>query len=130
MTDKNAIVFDDDDLFCRIASRILKAKNINVATYSSPSEYLCSQPGIDSCPVTTQCADFLITDNKMQDMTGLEFLNRLNQLECKIPNCRRAIISGNWTEEDLEIAKKLAKHVFDKFEAKERLSLWIDESSE
>ena len=39
MTDKNAIVFDDNELFCCIAKRILKDKNINVATYSSPIEY-------------------------------------------------------------------------------------------
>ena len=127
MTDKNAIIFDDDELFCYIATRILKDKNINVASYSSPIEYFCSQSGIDSCPVATQCVGFLITDNKMQDMTGLEFLKRLNQLECKIPNCRRAIISGNWTDDNLKIAKQLVKHVFDKFEAKKVFLQWIEE---
>ena len=129
MTDKSAIVFDDNDLFCHIATRILKDKSINVATYSSPIEYFCSRPGIDSCPAVTPCVDFLITDNKMQDMTGLEFLNRLNQLECKIPNCRKAIISGDWTDDDLKIAKQLTTNVFEKFDAKERIPAWIDESN-
>jgi len=125
---QSAAVFDDDDLFCILWVRILKQKEIKVLTYSNPSLYFCSHPGIETCPVETPCVDFLLTDNKMPEMTGIDFLRRIKQMGCKIPDHRKAIISGNMESGDQQKAKQLTSNVFDKSDAKEKISLWIEES--
>jgi FixJ family two-component response regulator len=128
MSTKNAIVFDDDDLFRNLFTKIFSAKEIEVTTYQSPNLYFCSDPRVNSCPVETPCVNFLLTDNIMPDMTGLEFLTRLKHIGCKIPNCQKAIISGHWTDEDLITAKQLVSHVFVKSDSKELINSWIEES--
>ncbi len=128
MAKQSAAVFDDDDLFCILWVRILKQKEIKVLTYSNPSLYFCLHSGIKTCPVETPCVDFLLTDNKMPEMTGLEFLRRIKQMGCKIPDHRKAIISGNMESGDQQKAKQLTSNVFDKSDAKEKISLWIEES--
>ena len=124
---RTAVVFDDEDLFCYLLTRILGEQDISVTTCAHPGLYLCCQPGVDSCPVEVPCVDFLITDQFMDEMTGLEFLARIKQLGCKIPDCRKAIISGNWTEETMDEARQLVPHVFEKSETKQCLARWIKE---
>lgn len=125
MTEKKAVVFDDSELFVLLLNKLFKAKDIQVTSYSSPDFYLCCQPGINTCPVAKPCADFLITDNIMPSMTGLEFLQRTKQINCKIPKCRKAIISSHWEKEDWAEAKQLVCNVFDKYDAKEKVSAWL-----
>lgn len=127
MPKQNAVVFDDDDLFQILFKRILNTLDVEVKSFANPDLYFCSQPGVDSCPVAVPCVDFLLTDHMMPDMTGLEFLRRARQIGCKIPDCRKAIISGNWTDEDIKKAKLLVKHVFDKSDAVKQISAWVGE---
>ena len=126
MIKQTAVVFDDDDLFCYLFTRIFTKRGIKVKIYSNPSLYFCSNPSVESCPVETPCCDFLLTDQLMPDMTGLEFLNRAKQIGCKIPDCRKAIISGNWLEEDLKTAKHLASLVFDKSDSLQLIDCWVE----
>jgi len=128
MAEKFAIVFDDNVTLQIVFAKIFKSKNIQVKTYPNPCFYFCMQLGADTCPVTTACADFLLTDQIMPDMTGLEFLRRIKQMQCKIPDSRKAIISANWTEETFEEAKQLTSYVFNKLDAKKEVSLWIQQS--
>ena len=101
MSARKVVVFDDDDLFHLLYARILKANQVQVRSYSDPCQYVCQQPGVETCPANGPCADFLLTDHQMPGMTGLEFLSRIKQLKCKIPDHRKAINSGNWTEEEI-----------------------------
>jgi CheY-like chemotaxis protein len=128
MTAKRAVVFDDSDLFRTLFARIFLSKNIQVKSYPNPCHYFCIKSEVDTCPVPTACADFLLTDQKMPDMSGLEFLKRVKRMQCKIPDSRKAIISANWTEESFKEAKQYSSHVFNKFDSKEKISLWIEQS--
>jgi len=126
MSELTAVVFDDEELFHVLLTRIFKSYKINVKCYPKPDLYFCMQPGVEKCPVDSPCVDFLLTDQKMPDMTGLEFLRRIKQMDCKILDDRKAIISGNWVDEDLEVANKLVRNVFVKSEAKELIGRWIE----
>jgi CheY-like chemotaxis protein len=128
MRELSAIVFDDDDFFCSLFARILTEKGVKVTTYSNPSLYFCSQSSVQSCPVESPCVDFLLTDNKMPEMTGLEFLSRLEEMGCKIPDHRKAIASGSLEDEDQSRAKQLTRNVFDKSDSKQLIVRWIEES--
>jgi len=122
MKEMNAVVFDDDDLFRNLCTRIFISKNVHVTVYSSPSLYICMQPGIETCPIDVACTNFLLTDNRMPGMTGLKFLDQIKSMDCKIPDCRKAIISGNWLDEDMAEAKKMVSNVFHKSHSKEQIS--------
>lgn len=126
MTELSAVVFDDDEFSCIVFARILKAKKVNVTSYSNHGLYICKQPGIETCPVTAPCTDFLLTENLTPGMTGLEFLKWLKQIDCKIPDCRKAIISANWVAEDLKEAKQFMSNVFHKSESNEKISTWVE----
>lgn len=128
MEEKRAVVFDDDEIFRILFARIFKSKNIRVKSYANPCLYFCMESGVDSCPAATPCADFLLTDQMMPEMTGLEFLMHTRRMQCKIPDSRKAIISANWKEEQLEEAMQLSSYVFHKSDAKEQISLWIEQS--
>jgi len=128
MTDQSAVVFEDDNLFCYLFSRIFIKQGVKVTIYSNPSLYFCSDPCVETCPVNSPCCDFLLTDHLMPDMTGLEFLNRTKQMGCKIPDSRKAIISGNWLDEDLKTAKQLASLVFDKSDSLQLIDCWVEAS--
>lgn len=126
MTQLTAVIFEDDDLFCYLLPRIFTKNGIKVTSYTNPSLYFCSDPSVEFCPVETPCCDFLLTDQLMPEMTGIEFLNRTKQMGCKIPDCRKAIISSNWLDEDLKTAKKLASLVFDKSDSLQLIDCWVE----
>ena len=128
MTKLTAVIFEDDDIFCHVFSRIFTKNGIEVSLYTNPSLYFCSDPSIKFCPVEAPCCDFLLTDHLMPDMTGLEFLNMTKQMGCKIPDCRKAIISGNWLDEDLKTAKGLVSLVFDKSDSLQLIDCWVESS--
>ena len=67
-------------------------------------------------------------DNKMPEMTGLEFLSRIRQMGCKIPTQCKAIVSGSLDAEDQSKAKQLTENVFDKSDAKLLIAQWIEKS--
>jgi CheY-like chemotaxis protein len=125
MTVRKAVVFEDNDLYLLLLGKLFKANDIQFRSYSNPSLYLCCQPEINTCPVAEPCTDFLLTDNVMPYMNGLEFLKRTKQMNCKIPDCRKAIISASWTAEELAEANMLVSNVFAKNEAKEKISAWL-----
>lgn len=126
MTDKRALVFDDEEIIRVLFARIFSSKKIQVDAYENPCLYFCIQSGADTCPVPTRCTDFLLTDQRMPDMTGLEFLRRIKEMQCKIPDSRKALISAILIEEELKEAGQLNVCVFHKSEAKEQISLWVE----
>ncbi len=126
MSTRHAVVFDDDDFFLSIMVKLFLALDVKVTALSDPGCYICSQPGITTCPVASPCTDFLLTDHRNpQGMDGIDFLKRSHRLGCKIPRHRRAIISSDWKAEDRTEAELYAGQVFEKFQAKEKLSAWI-----
>jgi len=125
---QSAVLFEDEELFCSLFTKILSKERVKVTTFSNPSLYFCSHPSVQSCPVESPCVDFLLTDNKMSEMTGLEFLERIKKMGCKIPAHRIAIISASLEGEDLSRANELTRNVFEKSDSKKLIPRWIEET--
>lgn len=125
MTKMRAVVVDDDDLSHLVYRRIFKANNVDVRFCSQHSQCPCKQPGVESCPVEQPCVDLLLTEYWTPGMTGLDFLIWLKQMDCKIPDRQKAIISASWSEVELNRAKQFMNNVFHKFESTEQISLWV-----
>jgi CheY-like chemotaxis protein len=120
-----AIVLDDDYVLRALINDILKYRGYEVHGSSEPffcPVYLNSKC---PCPVETHCTDIIITDINMPNMTGFEFIENFKRNACKIQNV--AIMSGRWTDEELEHAKRLGCHTFEKPFKLDEFEKWLDE---
>jgi len=120
-----AVVIDDDDFIRDLLYSILKERGYEVYTSSDPLicpiylDYTCP------CPGEHFCADIIITDIHMAKMTGLVFLEHQKSSGCKVQNI--AVISGSWTDEEIERAKGLDCHMFKKPFNFGEIKKWLNE---
>jgi CheY-like chemotaxis protein len=122
-----AIVIDDNEEIRSVISSIMELWGYEVL--SSPEPLVCPVY-LDSecpCPYDYACMDVLITDNRMPKMTGLDFIENQTRNGCKAIVRNKAVISGNWAEEELEHAKRLGCQIFNKPFKVEQITKWLDE---
>ncbi len=120
-----AIVLDDDDAINALVSNILRKRGYEVYASSEPFLSQVYMGSGCSCSVGHTCTDIIITDNNMPNMSGLEFLERQKRMGCKVQNT--AVMSGSWTKEEIEHAKKLGCHVFNKPFKIDEIKKWLNE---
>jgi CheY-like chemotaxis protein len=119
-----AIVLDDNNTVRTVISDILEDRGYEVFDSSEPT---FSPIYLDSkCPCSGEylCANIVITDINMPNMTGLEFIEYQKSMGCKIPNI--AVMSGRWTVEELEHAKRLGCHTINKPFKVDEIKKWLD----
>ncbi len=119
---QTALVLDDDMLCRTLLCEILRARNIDVTSFSDPSEYFEATDN----KVIDSHFDFILTDNQMPGMTGMEFLQELKRQGVDVPHEHLAIISGSWSGADLEMAREIGCQVFTKPYEIGRLYKWLD----
>jgi len=120
-----AFVFEDNDTLRSMIVSILESRGYEVMSYSEPSLCPMSLDRECPCPLEHACADIIITDINMPNMTGLEFLENRKKNGCKVQN--RAVMSGRWTDEELDEARGLGCQVFEKPFRFRDLFEWLDE---
>ena len=72
LKNKYILILDDDDFFLKSVERVLKFNGFNLLTAST-----CKQ-AFELCSIYDFCV--IISDYKMPDMNGLEFLQKIKQL--------------------------------------------------
>ncbi len=120
-----AIVLDDDSVIRNLIYDILKDRGYEAHASSEPlfcPVYLDSEC---SCSVEHFCTTIIITDINMPNMTGLEFIEHQKSMGCKVQNV--AVMSGRWTNEELEHAKRLDCHMLKKPFKIDELEKWLNE---
>ncbi len=119
------IVLDDDQVIRELIYDMLKNRGYEAHASSEPFScpvYLQSEC---SCPVEHICTTFIITDINMPNMTGFEFIEHQKNMGCKVQNI--AVMSGRWTDKELDHAKRLDCHMFKKPFKIDELEKWLDE---
>ncbi len=120
-----AIVLDDHQVIRNLIYDILKDRGYEAHASSEPlfcPVYLDSEC---SCSVEHFCTTIIITDINMPNMTGLEFIEHQKSMGCKVQNV--AVMSGRWTNEELEHAKRLDCHMLKKPFKIDELEKWLNE---
>jgi DNA-binding NtrC family response regulator len=69
---KKLIVVDDEKIVCDMAKKILEAEGYEVEAYTD------SQQALDR--IRTQSFDLVITDLKMENVSGMDILKEVNRL--------------------------------------------------
>ncbi|NIQ37016.1 MAG: response regulator [Proteobacteria bacterium] len=120
-----AFVFEDNDTLRSMMSSVLEGRGYEVMSFPDPGFCPMVLNRECPCPHKHACADIIITDINMPSMTGLEFLENRRQNGCKVKN--RAVMSGRWSEEELDKARKLGCKIFEKPFSFADLGRWLEE---
>ena len=102
-------------------NEFLARRGYDVVSFSDPSD--CPLLRSEAC--YHACADILISDLSMPNMTGLQFIENQIRKGCRIQNL--ALMSAAWTNEEQEHAKRIGCHIFSKPFRFDELSVWLDD---
>jgi len=121
------IVLEDDTNTRKILTLILEGRDYEVL--SAPEPALCPlYSDLNAyCNHDFACGDFLITDNRMPRMTGLQFIARQGERGCKGVVKNKAIVSGTWEDHELETAERLGSQIFTKPYKFGEIITWLEE---
>jgi CheY-like chemotaxis protein len=118
------LIFEDNDILRSTLKMLLVEKGYEVYSFSNPGmcpQYYASK---HSCLLDNSCSDIIISDVNMPVESGLEFLRNRLDWGCKIQF--RALMSADWTESDLQCAKRIGCKVFHKPFDLEDFFGWLD----
>lgn len=113
--------------FCRdLLADFLEERGYQVLTFPDVTSCPLFPARAAHCSKQAPCADFLLLDNLMPHMTGLDFLELQQQSNCLLNINGIAIFSANWTPADLSRADRLGCKSFHKPYDFEKLAAWLD----
>jgi DNA-binding response OmpR family regulator len=118
------LIFEDNDTIRLTLKYILYQRGYEVFTFPDPAMYQVFNSVIHDCRLDHACADIIISEVNMPTESGLEFIKNQKEKGCKIKY--RALMSGDWTDSDLQTAQELGCRVFHKPFVSEML-LWLDD---
>lgn len=120
-----ALVFDDDQVVRELLSSVLLRRGYEVYAFSEPA--VCPLVSERQCPCPTRysCADIIITDLNMPNMTGLELIEKQIDRGCKVRNL--AVLSGDWLDHEVKRASQLGCMTFSKPLRVAELNEWLNQ---
>ena len=118
-------VFEDDELVRSLLWRMLDMRGYEVFTFPDP--HLCPLHVSKACQCAPgqACGDVIISDLDMPNVRGLEFVEAQLAKGCKCVNV--ALMSGNWSESELERTREIGCKVFAKPFQLNEIDRWLDE---
>jgi CheY-like chemotaxis protein len=120
-----AVVLDDDYVLRTLIYDVLKDRGYEVHGSSEPFFCPIFLDRKCPCPVETHCTNIIITDINMPGMTGFEFIEHQKRKGCKVQHI--AMMSGRWTNEDIEHARNLGCYIFKKPFKIDEIEKWLDD---
>ena len=121
------VIFDQDVESLDTLNYILSRQGHEVLCFAEPC--ICPIYTNNSCQCSQQnaCVDILLIENKMSKMSGLDFVRQQSIRGCKGVVRNKAIMSANWSPEEIEIAKTLGIKLFTKPIDFQQLFRWLGE---
>jgi response regulator RpfG family c-di-GMP phosphodiesterase len=110
---KTRIIFvDDNEQIRNLMKRYLELKGYEVFVFEKAG--ICNVDKNDKCMQEENkvCADIIISDIHMPDVSGIEFVEHLKLCQCKCQNI--ALISGSWSSEHIQKAQEINCKIFSK----------------
>jgi len=128
MRKPRVILYDDDTIILDMLRHFFVKRGYEVCSYNIPTSICPPHRGLaDSCENLSPCADVIISDYRMPEMTGIELFQRQSKRGCPVDINMKAIMSGYADEVLMEQCRDLGCTFFEKpFELSE-LSSWLSE---
>lgn len=99
------LIFEDDPALRQLLRTVLTARGHEVLDFATPIACALLTERHCCCPRDTACADILLTDMRMPQMTGLELLRLQAAMGCKALAENKAVVSAQLdTEQRAELA--------------------------
>ena len=119
------LVFDDHQEILNLLKVVFDSRGYEVLTYPHPGACPIFDHESCSCPDGQACTDIILTDINMPVMKGIDFIEKQLAKGC---NCKHlALMSGDFTSDDVRRAEQLGLKFFRKpFDISEVFS-WLDQ---
>jgi CheY-like chemotaxis protein len=127
MRKPRAIIFDDEIILLDLFKKWMVQRGYEVLTFSEPKACQLYANHSDKCTQKHRCADVVITDFRMPNMTGLEMLQIQKQRGCKLDVKQKAVISGDIESENKRLIKEMGVSFFQKPLIIPEFSAWLSE---
>jgi CheY-like chemotaxis protein len=119
-----ALVLDDDDVIRSLLSTILVKRGYDVRSFSFPGSCPLFNNHECICTAEEACADIILSDVRMPQVSGMEFIERLFENGCKVKHM--AFISGSWSDREYAQAEIMGCKTFNKPFSVSELEKWLD----
>lgn len=86
------LIFDDEVMIRKIFKIALQDKGYEILDFDNPSICPVYLEPECNCPLNTMCADIIVTDIRMPEVNGLDFIRKQKEKGCKVKNI--LVISG------------------------------------
>jgi len=122
---RRAVIFDDNAFLRTLLWMFFDHRGYEVLTFPDPG--FCPLGIIDACPCPsgTRCSDLIISDVNMIDANGVDFIGKLIQKGCRLPNF--ALMSGAFSDTDRARASRLGCMLFAKPLDMAALTAWVED---
>ena len=120
-----AVIFDDQEFLRTLLWMFFDRRGYEVLTFPDPG--FCPLHVTDQCPCPTgtRCSDLVISDVNMVTANGVDFIDKLIQKGCRLPNF--ALMSGDFSRADLDRASRIGCALFTKPVDMAALTAWVEQ---
>jgi CheY-like chemotaxis protein len=108
------LMFEDETAILRPICTFLRAQGYEVLGFNTPKACPLLSDSKHECPHDQACADILITDMNMPEMTGYELIRTLARKGCGIPLRNIIVISSTMPSGQREEIASLGSHFLPK----------------
>ena len=124
-TNYRILVFDDHEEILDLLTVVFESRGYEVLTYPHPGAFPNFDHDSCSCPNGQSCTDIILADINMPVMRGIDFIESQLSKGCQ---CRHvALMSGDYTSDDIKRADELGLKFFQKpFDIGEVFE-WLDD---
>lgn len=125
------VVFEDEPASATMVETMLVHSGHEVHVFPDPTLCPIYRDHGAQCPKNSPCADVLISDYQMPEMTGLEFFMLQRKRGCKALDQNKALVSGTSVNKSMRHdIEELGCHFIKKpFKMTELLD-WVDECAQ
>lgn len=122
-------IFEDDKNISFLLKMMIDGFGYDVSVFPDPTACPVYREPTCSCSMDSPCADILITDFNMPNMSGVELLKLQRDRGCKTQIENKAVMSAAITPQQREDIEQLGYHFIEKPYRNTEIKKWLEECS-
>ncbi len=124
------IVFEDNQAVSDLFKKMLQGFGHHILTFSDPTVFhVCRDPECEYHE-DSSCADALIVDIMMPNMSGIEFMKLQRERGCNILHENKALMSAVTSPQQQAAVEEFGCHFFKKPFKISEVKKWLEECAE